>query len=565
MADDIDSAFARLGQRGLMERIHQQLDEVSAARDQMEQLLHLIVEVGSDLDIDAVLQRIVSAAIRLTGARYGALAVRDEDGRLTSFIPGGIDSETAHEIGELPAGKGLLGVLLGRTDTLRLDDLGDHPDSAGFPEHHPPMRAFLGVPITVRDNVFGSLYVADDRPGWLFSDSDEIAAQALASAAGVAITNARLFESATTSARWVSAAREITTALLSGVEAPLRLIAQRARELTDAEQAIVLVPAEPDAAGIVDELIVATSVGVHADEVIDARIPVEGSTTGQVFTSGTPVITESFRYPIAGFTDVGQRPAILMPLRAGGATLGVIAVARNHAQPAFAPTYLELVSDFAAHAALALTLATARSREQERTVLADRERIASDLHDHVIQKLFAAGMDVQGTIARTRSPEVGERLQRTVDLLHDTIQDIRATIFALQTTRDRNNFHQQILDAVGALTDGCEIATTVKMTGPLSVVDSDLAGQAEAVITEAVSNCVRHSGARRLTVQIAVADEFVVEVIDDGAGIPADNERRSGLANMDNRARRMGGTFQIFVPEGGGTHIRWAAPLIRPS
>ena len=535
---------------------------VSLARDRMERLLRLIVEIGSDLDIEVMSQRVVTAAMELTGARYGALGVSGADGRLVSFVQNGVDAATVARIGGLPAGKGLLGVVLQGTDSLRLEDLREHPESGGFPAEHPSMRAFLGVPITIRDAVFGSLYLTDDRPGWTFDEHDVDAVHALASAAGVVIDNARLFERAVTSARWMSASREITTALLSGVEAPLRLIAQRARELTDAEQAIVLVPAEPDMNGKVDDLIVVTAIGVHADEVMGAQTPVAGSTTGRVFTTGEPVITESFRYPIAGFTDVGQRPAIVMPLRSGGTTLGVIAVARNHSQPGFPATYLDLVRDFAGHAAIALTLATARGQERQNTVLADRERIALDLHDHVIQKLFAAGMELQGTIARSHSPEVTGRLSQTVNDLHDTIQDIRATIFALRTTQATNDFRERVLDVVSALTDRSGILTTVRLTGPLSIVDSDLAEQAEAVVSEAVSNSVRHSGAGSLTVQIAVADEFVIDIADDGVGIPTDVQRRSGLANMVDRARRIGGSCEIGAADGGGTRIRWTAPLV---
>jgi signal transduction histidine kinase len=172
-------------------------------------------------------------------------------------------------------------------------------------------------------------------------------------------------------------------------------------------------------------------------------------------------------------------------------------------------------------------------------------------------------MELQGTIARSRSPEVAERLRQTVDDLHDTVQDIRATIFTLRTTQATNDFREGVLDLVSALTDQSGILTTVRLTGPLSIVDSDLAEQAEAVISEAVSNCVRHSGARSLTVQIAVADEFVIDIADDGAGIPAAMQRRSGLANMVERARRMGGGCEIGGADGGGTRIRWTAPLVR--
>jgi len=424
-SDEMGSVFARLGRQGLVDRMHGQPDELLAARDQMEQLLGLIVEIGSDLDLDATLQRTVHAAISLTGARYGALGVRAVDGTLASFHYAGMDADAERRIGHLPVGKGLLGVLLDCVSAVRLDDLTQHPAAVGFPEHHPPMRAFLGVPIIIRKAVFGSLYLADDRPGHVFSESDEIAAGALASAAVVAIDNAQLFDRVSRSGRWVAASREISTAVLSGPESQVRslgVIAERARELTDAEQAIVLVPTDPELpADDVDALVVVTAVGVHAADVIGQQVPVDGSTSGEVFRSGQPVIT-----------DVGQRSAVVMPLRAADTVLGVIAVARNPDQPRFDNSYLDLVSDFAGHAAIALRLAAAHARECELSVLSDRERIAHDLHDHVIRRLFAAGMDLQGSIARAHSPELVDRLTRTVNDLHTTIQEIRTTIFELQ-------------------------------------------------------------------------------------------------------------------------------------
>ena len=167
---------------------------------------------------------------------------------------------------------------------------------------------------------------------------------------------------------------------------------------------------------------------------IGQLVPVDGSTIGRVsFDPGTPLITESLSYPIQAFTDVGQRPAIVMPLRAHDEVAGVIAVARSTDQPPFDNSYLDLVSDFATHAAIALMLATGREHARQLTILAERERIAHDLHDHVIQRLFAAGMDLQGTVARVRSPEVCDRLNRTLDDLQTIIEEIRTTIFQLKS------------------------------------------------------------------------------------------------------------------------------------
>jgi signal transduction histidine kinase len=548
-------------------RMHEQLDELVSARDQMGQLLQLSMEIGSDLELDAILHRIITSAMSMTGARYGALGVWAPDGTLARFLHSGMDADAVRRLGRLPAGKGVLGLLRQRAEPLRLKDLTAHPAAVGFPEHHPPMRAFLGVPITIRGSVFGSLYVADDRPGRGFSEADEVTARALALAAAVAVNNAQLFDRVRAAAEWTEASREVTTALLCGdpgAGAPLRLISERARRLTGAEQAIVLIPEDGEQpTGEVDTLVVSAAVGVRADEVIGQRVLVDGSTTGEVFRSGEPVITESFRRPIQAFTDVGQRPAILMPLRAQNRVLGVIVLARRAGQTPFDESDLELVSSFADHAALALTLAWAREREQELTVVSDRERIAHDLHDQVIQRLFALGMDLQGTLARSHSPSTTQRLARAVDDVQDIIDEIRTTIFDLQADKAlAGGLRQRIQEAVGGLTENRDLDTTVRMSGPLIVVSSELGDHAQAVVTEAVSNAVRHSGATSLTVVVDVGDELALDIIDNGRGIPADNQRRSGLANMRRRAEQLGGSCQITSPPAGGTHIRWVAPLI---
>jgi serine phosphatase RsbU (regulator of sigma subunit)/anti-sigma regulatory factor (Ser/Thr protein kinase) len=347
-----DSTFTWQGRRELEGPVHEQLDELVAARDQLEQLVRVIVEIGSDLDFEVTLHRIVDAAMELTGAPYGALGIRSSDGALVSFVHAGIDDDTARRLGELPVGRG-----------LRVDDVSGDPQTSGLDVRGTPIRALLGIPITVRAADFGSLYLADDRPGRVFSDIQEGAVRAMATAAAAAIDNARLFERERESAKWTKASREITTALLSGAPqtGPLQLIVNRALELADAEQAILLIPKEPDLpADEVDTLVVAATAGRYSAEVIGRQVPMEGSTTGGVARRGLPLITDSFQYPIEGFTDVGERSATVMPLIADDRVLGVIAVARHPQQAPFDTDYLELVSDFARHAAIALALAAGR-------------------------------------------------------------------------------------------------------------------------------------------------------------------------------------------------------------
>jgi len=564
-SDESGPALSALGPPTLVGGTGAQRDEMLVGRDRREILLRVIVDIASDLDLDATLKRIVTGAMELTGARFGALGVRGPDDSLISFVYAGIDEVAVNTIGHHPVGKGVLGLLLSRSGSLQLDDLTAHLAAVGFPEHHPSMDGLLGMPIIIRQNVFGSLYLTEPTSRAAFSDADEIAVRELASAAAVAIDNARLFDRVRSTAQWTEASRMITTALLSAVDlhARLQLIAVRACELTEAEQAIVLVPNEAELpVDEVDILVVATAVGRYADDVLGQWVPVEGSTTGAVFRSGTPVITAAFGHPPQAFTDAGRRPAIVMPLRSEHIVLGVIAVARNSDQPPFDAEHLDLMSDFADHAAMALALASALEHTRYLTVLADRERIGQDLHDHVIQRLFAAGLDLQGTIARSRSSEITDRLNRTVTDLQTTIEDIRTTIFELHSTgRQRIGFRQRIQAAVADLTENGAVVATLRMSGPMSVIGDDLAGHAESVVLEAVSNTVRHSGATQLTVEVAVADELDIMVTDDGSGIGADNRRRSGLANMASRAEQLGGHCHLATPPGGGTAVHWTVPL----
>jgi serine phosphatase RsbU (regulator of sigma subunit)/anti-sigma regulatory factor (Ser/Thr protein kinase) len=337
--------------------------------------------------------------MELTGARFGALGIRASDGNLVSFVHAGIDDDTARRLGDLPVGDG-----------LRVDDLSAYPQANGLYAHGPPIRALLGIPITVRAANLGNLYLADDRPGRVFSDSQEGAVRALATAAAAAIDNARLFERERESAKWTKASREITTALLSGdpQTGPLQLIVNRALELANSEQAILLIPREPDLpANEVDTLVVAATAGRYSSEVIGQQVPMAGSTTGGVARRGLPLITDSFQYPIEGFTDLGERSAIVIPLIADDRVLGVIAVARHPQQPPFGNDYLELVSDFARHAAIALALAAGREHAlNQELALADTVEDAVRAAAEELRRLWRARRVLAVTFP-TRSSSTG--------------------------------------------------------------------------------------------------------------------------------------------------------------
>ncbi|WP_240760809.1 GAF domain-containing sensor histidine kinase [Mycolicibacterium sp. CR10] len=544
----------------------EQPEHVLIGRNQQQILLRLIVDIGSDLDVDATLNRVIAAAIELTGAHFCALGIRGADDTVVSSVHAGIEEFAAFGIGDHVGVEGILGLLFSGSGATRLDCAPSRPAASGFPGHRVPPCSLLGVPIIIRHDVFGSLYLTKPASLPPFSEADEVAVLTLAAAAALAIDNARHFDKFRSTAHWTAASQAITDALLLGGDLkswPLQLIADRVCALTQAEQAIVLVPSDADLPiDEVDTLMVSNVAGLRADDVLGQRVPVDGSTTGAVFRSGTPVLTDVFGHPIRAFTDVGRRPTIVAPLGSEHTLLGVIAVARSSGQPPFDAEHLSLMTDFASHAAAALTSAGALEQAHHLTVLADRDRIAHDLHDHVIQRLFAAGMDLQGTIARSRSSEITSRLNRTVTDLQTTIEDIRTAIFELHPTgTGRIGFRQRVQAAVADLTERRDIGTTLRLSGPMSVIGDELAGHAESVIMEAISNAVRHSGATQLTVDVAVADELVITVTDDGCGISADSDRRSGLANMVTRAEQLGGYCHLATPTGGGTEVRWTAPL----
>ncbi|MCK0175418.1 MULTISPECIES: SpoIIE family protein phosphatase [Mycobacteriaceae] len=394
--DEKESAFTWPGRRELVTRMHEQLDELVAVRDQMEQLVSVIVEISSDLDLQVTLRRIVDGALRLTGAPYGVLAIGATDGSPVSIVSTGLDGVAARRLGGLRVGDG-----------LHVDDVGVHPEFVGVSGQHGPLRAVLASPITVRGAAFGNLYVADDRPGCGFSDMQESAVRALATAAAAAIDNARLFERERESARWTKASREITSALLSGDPqvGPLQLIVNRALELADAEQAILLVPKEADSLDeAVDTLVVAATAGRYSAQVIGQQVPMDGSTTGGVARRGIPLITDSFQYPIEGFTDVGERSAIVMPLVSDEAVLGVIAVARHPQQAPFDNDYLVLVSDFALHAAIALALAAGREHAlNQELALADTVDDAVHAAAEELRRLWRARRVLAVTFVDHRS------------------------------------------------------------------------------------------------------------------------------------------------------------------
>ena len=552
--------LSQLRLRELLMEVQDRVEQIVEGRDRLDGLLDAMLVVTSGLELDETLRTIVHTAIELVDARYGAVGVRGRDHELVEFIYEGIDEEMRETIGHLPEGRGVLGVLIDSPKPIRLDNISHHAASVGFPPNHPPMRTFLGVPVRIRGEVYGNLYLTEKAGGQPFSEDDEVLVQALAAAAGIAIDNARLYQASKTRQSWIEATRDIGTELLSGTDPVrvFRLVADKSRVLSGAATTLVAVPADPELpATETTELVIAATAGI--DEPMDVHaIPVEGTVIGEAFVQRLPGHFDSLTLIPGDATVTG--PALVLPLRATDAVAGVLVALRPAGAPPFSSDQLDMMSAFADQAALAWQLASAQRQMRELSILTDRDRIARDLHDHVIQRLFAVGLALQGTIPRARSPEVQQRLTGCVDDLQDVIQEIRTAIFDLHGASSGVTRLRQRLDEAVAQFATSEVRTTVQYVGPLSVVDAALADHAEAVVREAVSNAVRHADATSLAVTVSVADDLCIEVVDDGRGIP-DDVTGSGLTNLHQRAAEASGTFTVEALAGRGTKLRWCAPL----
>lgn len=564
--------LGRLGLRDLMEEATDRLDRVGRNQDRVEALLASVIGIGEGLDLDATLNRIVEAATELVDARYGALGVLDEAGTgLAQFVAVGIDHELRARIGDLPRGLGLLGELIRRPESLRLTELSEHPASVGFPAGHPPMHTFLGVPIRVRGAVFGNLYLTDKRAGEFTAD-DEAVTTALAAAAAVAIENARLYADtrrlvaeAEQRQRWLEASGEITTQLLAGADPgeALVLVAERAAELTGGAGAVITTPpATTEPPDVPPPVRVTVSVGLGDLVPVGARLAVGDSGLARAARHRAPGVEGELVLDVDG-REVRLGPALVVPLDRSGSATGVLVVARPRSATGFDADALSVVASFADQAALVLRHAESQRARWQLDLVADRERIAADLHDHVLQRLFALGLALQATRARLpREDPAACRVNEAVDQIDSIVRDIRTTIFDLHTAGAGPGLGGRLRAALAETTSHVDLEPVVRLSGAVDTVPEDLAVQVEAVVREGVSNAVRHSGADSIVVTVSADDILAVEVTDDGVGIP-DTVARSGLVNIAARARAAGGGAAVDrVVTGRGTRLSWWVPLV---
>ncbi|MFF7266306.1 GAF domain-containing protein [Streptomyces sp. NPDC008159] len=551
----------------LLEELQARLDAARGTRDRVHSLLEAVLSVGRELDLEQALRSIVEAAAVLVDAEYAALGVIGPDGkRLSAFHTVGVSEGQIARIGPFPEGHGILGELIRHPEPLRLAKLSDHPASYGFPPHHPPMNTFLGVPIRVRDQVFGNLYLTEKRGGAQFDEEDVSVTLTLAVAAGVAIDNARLYAESRLRERWLRANAEIVHRLMAGGDRTevLGLIADRAREITGAALAGVAMPMEET-----DSLSVELALGQEAEILHGRVLPVEGSLLGEAFAGATAVTSADVVHDVRvsagapGFTGLG--PAVAVPVGTGESGVrGVLLLVREAGRPAFTEKEIDLLRGFAAQAAIAMELAERRLEAEEVAVLKDRDRIARDLHDLAIQRLFATGMTLQSAGRFIEHTEASERVSRAVDDLDETIKIIRSTIFGLRTREGAagTGLRARTVRVVGDAAPVVGFAPSVRMEGLLDTdVPKEIADHAVAVLSEALTNIARHARADRAEVVLATdGNELRLSVTDNGVGVPAGG-RRSGLRNMAERAEQLGGGFDLTEPPGGGTALVWCVPL----
>jgi signal transduction histidine kinase len=534
-------------------------------RDPKDALLEAGLTLASELSLPMVLQRIVDLAAEVTDARYGALGVLGPNAELVDFITTGISAKERRAIGALPRGRGVLGLLIREPRLVRVKDIGSHPSSVGFPANHPPMRSFLGAPVKALGQVYGNIYLAEKRGAREFGPEDERSLQVLATQAGVAIANASLYQKTLQRERWLEAQHEITTDILEGADAGaiLTSVAEHARDLAGAEAATILTTTSTPG-----QLVVAAAVGAYADQVIGQPVPAAKSISGAVMETGHPLHTDDAGSHVRGYQPIIRLghvgPAIFVPLRVGGRATGTLMVANTKGGSRFDQGTISLVETFAAQASVAIGYGRAQADVRRLELMDERERIAKDLHDGIIQSLFAVGMGLQGTALMAGSPETAARIEGAVGELDRVIRDLRNYIFGLRPGILADRQLDQALRELGEdIQKRSSFRVEVEVDAELGARLSSRSHQIVQVTREALANVARHAQAKQSMVRLARAGQTAVLTIeDDGIGFDVRSDKvGNGLRNMRERATAMGGSLRVSSKVGKGTTLRFNFPI----
>ena len=555
-----------------MSQLVEQASLIMTAQERLGSLLTANRSIVQELSLPAVLRRIVDTARDVARARYAALGVIGADGSLEQFLHVGLDEDAMRAIGasssepchDPPRGQGVLGALIQDPKPIRLTRIADDPRSSGFPEDHPQMTTFLGVPIRSRDAVFGNLYLTDRTDGGPFTAEDEELVLALAATAGIAIENARLYEESRRRQEWLRASGEISRQLLhpeAEYAETLHRIVTSVKRLAAADVVTLVRPTDDDPS----QLEVLVAIGAAERELVGLRYPRDDSIGWQAMQEGRGVRIEAVDQKPGVYLHLRQyvpvSQAMALPLRGETGPRGAIVAGRILPHATFTEADLDMAETFAGQAAIALELSDARANQQRLGVLEDRDRIASDLHDHVIQRLFAAGLSLQGLASTANDEVLEQRLTRTVDELDETIRQIRTTIFALQedSPKSLRGTALEVVDQLGPLLPA---RPDVQLVGPLDTMSDDvIIGDVAAVLRESLTNVAKHAQATKIRVRVqADGQRLTLTVTDNGVGL-GQSTRRSGLANLNRRAERHGGEFDVRNAPEGGLRLQWSIPL----
>lgn len=550
----------------LFDEIRQRTQGASRSQTRLAALLDAVVAMSSELDLSVVLTQVIESACTLLEARYGAIGVIDPaGGQLIEFVHHGLEPGEAERIGTLPHGEGLLGLLLEDPVPQRVDDMGSHPQAVGFPPGHPPMRTFIGAPIRVHDAVFGNLYLTEKADGQTFTEDDESVLVALAAAAGIAVDNAQLYRRARRAEEWSKAVGELTQTLLEGrnERSALARMVKQARELGEAEMCALLVP--DTEGGLVVQAVDTDGKGLD----VRGRV-LDDHRWRMLMASRTPVQLRFEPGDIGGGELSNQlrvpaglpRPAttVVVPMAVGEVEVGLVVLSWGADAPAGVVETMDLLGGFADSMGLAIEAARAQRHRSRAVLLEDRDRIARDMHDHVIQRLFAAGLTLQA-VGRIAEGKVAERIEFVVDELDLAIKDIRSAIFELHHGFPQGGLGPELESVVEKATVAFGFVPDVSFEGRLSDIPETLVPDVVAVVREALANVARHARATDARVRVSnTGDDLVVTVVDNGVGLRQDADR-SGLANLAGRATRHGGTFEATSTQPSGTLLRWSVPL----
>jgi signal transduction histidine kinase len=534
-------------------------------RDRKDVLLEAGLTLAAELSLPMVLQRIVDIAAEVTDARDVALGVIGEDGALVDFITTGISAKQRKAIGALPRGRGLLGLLIHDPRIVRIADIRMHPESVGFPHNHPPMRSFLGAPVQAMGRVYGNIYLTEKRGARQFSAQDERSLLVLATQAGVAIANASLYQESVRRERWLGALREITGAILEGADSNslLMSIAEHARELAGADAASILTTTPT--AGVLE---VAAAVGAYAEQVRGHAVPARESISGEVIQTGKVLHTDDAGthghayQPIIRLGHVG--PAIFVPLRVRGRATGTLMVANLKGGRRFDAGTIRLTETFADQASVAIEYARAQEDSLRLGLMEERERIAKELHDGIIQSLFAVGMGLQSTALLAVSPATGTRIESAVEELDRVIRDLRNYIFGLRPGILADRQLDQALRMLGEeVQASSRVLIDVEVDAALAAGLSARSHEIVQLTREALSNVARHAKADHADVRLARrGSKAVLSIEDDGIGfdVRADSAG-NGIRNMRERAEAMGGGLRITSKPGKGAKLLVTFPV----